>query len=74
MQVWRVPAVGGDAEQVTKLPIDVEGVLPFADGKRLLLTMAVYPDAKTVAETAKRDQALTKQEKKKNEKLDDSYK
>lgn len=59
-QVWRIAVDGGEATQVTSLPIDVEGVLPFPDGKRFLLLMAVYPDAATLDETAKRDDAKEK--------------
>jgi dipeptidyl aminopeptidase/acylaminoacyl peptidase len=59
-QVWRIAVDGGEATQVTTLPIDVEGVLPFPDGKRLLLIMAVFPDAPSLDETAKRDEAREK--------------
>ncbi|HEY0254605.1 MAG TPA: S9 family peptidase, partial [Kofleriaceae bacterium] len=54
-QVWRIAPAGGEAEQVTKLPVDINGFRIFPDGKRLVLTADVYPDAKTFAETAKRD-------------------
>jgi len=54
MQVWQVAAAGGEARQLTKLPVDVSNLAVFPDGKRLLLTMDVYLDA-TLAETAKRD-------------------
>src|SRR5690349_14724948 len=32
-QVWRISPAGGEAEQVTKLPIDVDGFKIFPDGK-----------------------------------------
>jgi dipeptidyl aminopeptidase/acylaminoacyl peptidase len=57
-QVWKIAIDGGEAVQLTKLPVDVDNVLPFPDGKRLLLTMEVFPDAakgKELEETAKRD-------------------
>lgn len=54
-QVWRISPAGGEAEQVTKLPIDLNGFHLFPDGKRLAIAADVYPDAKTLAETAKRD-------------------
>ena len=59
-QVWRVALTGGDVSQVTQLPVDVGGVAPFPDGKRLLLMLEVYPDAATLEETAKRDEAKAK--------------
>jgi dipeptidyl aminopeptidase/acylaminoacyl peptidase len=59
-QVWRTSPAGGDVSQVTKLPVDVGGVIPFPDGKRLLLLLEVYPDATALEETAKRDEAKTK--------------
>ncbi|MFO0738221.1 MAG: S9 family peptidase [Labilithrix sp.] len=59
-QVWRVPTTGGEAQKVTSLPVDVEGMLPFADGKRLALILDVYPDAATLDETHARDEARSK--------------
>jgi dipeptidyl aminopeptidase/acylaminoacyl peptidase len=59
-QVWRIGLTGGDAVQITKLPVDVGGFVPFPDGKRLLLALEVYPDATTLEETAKRDEAAAK--------------
>ena len=56
-QVWRIAVDGGEATQVTTLPVDVGAVLPFPDGKRLLLAMDVYPDAATLDESAKRAHA-----------------
>ena len=54
-QVWKISPAGGEAEQVTKLPVDLNGFLIFPDGKHLALTADVWPDAKTLAETVKRD-------------------
>jgi dipeptidyl aminopeptidase/acylaminoacyl peptidase len=54
-QVWRISPYGGEAEQVTKLPIDVDGFKIFPDGKRLVLALDVWPDAKSLADSAKRD-------------------
>ena len=50
-QVWRIAPAGGEAEQVTKLPIDVNGFTLFPDGKRLVLAIDVWPDAKTLADS-----------------------
>ena len=51
-QVWRLSLDGGEAEQVTKLPLDVDALEVAPDGKSLLLGMAVFP-GKTPAETKK---------------------
>jgi dipeptidyl aminopeptidase/acylaminoacyl peptidase len=56
-QVWRIAVDGGEATQVTSLPVDVGAVQPFSDGKRLLIALDVYPDAPTLDESAKRAQA-----------------
>jgi dipeptidyl aminopeptidase/acylaminoacyl peptidase len=56
-QVWRIAVDGGEATQVTHLPTDVGAVLPLPDGKRLLVAMDVYPDAASVEESGKREQA-----------------
>ncbi|HEY6177367.1 MAG TPA: S9 family peptidase [Kofleriaceae bacterium] len=54
-QVWRIRPSGGEAEVVTKLPADVNGFKLFPDGKHLVVAIDVWPDAKSVAESAKRD-------------------
>jgi dipeptidyl aminopeptidase/acylaminoacyl peptidase len=59
-QVWRISPAGGEAEAVTKLPVDVNGFRVFPDGKRLLVAADVWPDARTPAESAKRDEAKAK--------------
>ncbi len=58
-QIWRIDPRGGEAQQVTKLPVDVGGYKLFADA-RILVALEVYPDAKTLAETVKRDEAKAK--------------
>ena len=59
-QVHRLALDGGEPAQVTSLPLDVDFAIPFPDGKRLLIGMSVYPDAATLEETAKRDEAKAK--------------
>ncbi len=59
-QVWRVPVGGGEAEQVTKLPLDVNGFVPVPGGDRLILAMDVWPDAKSLDDTVKRDEEQAK--------------
>lgn len=55
-QVWRLDLAGGDPVPATKLPLDVDGFAVFPDGRRLCVSMSVYPDAAGLAETARRDQ------------------
>ncbi len=54
-QVWRIRPAGGEAEPVTKLATDVGGFALFPDGKRLVLAIDVWPTAKTIAASLKRD-------------------
>lgn len=56
-QVWLIDPAGGEAEQVTDLPLDVEAMEIAHQIKSLALAMSVYPDA-TPAETAARDAEL----------------
>src|SRR5262245_27920055 len=59
-QVWRIRPTGGEAEQVTKLPSDINGFKVFPDGKRLIIAVDVWPDAKSIAESVKRDEERAK--------------
>lgn len=43
-QVWRIAPSGGEAEQVTDLPLDVANLVPSPDGSRLAFTLDVFPD------------------------------
>jgi dipeptidyl aminopeptidase/acylaminoacyl peptidase len=53
-QVWRLPAQGGEAEQVTTLPLDVGSFLLAPDGARIAVSMEVYPDCEDVQCSADR--------------------
>ncbi|HKI03056.1 MAG TPA: S9 family peptidase [Thermoanaerobaculia bacterium] len=53
-QVWRLPAAGGDAVQVTKLPLDVSSLTLSPDGSRLAFSLEVFADCPTVACTRER--------------------
>ena len=53
-QVWRAPAAGGAAVQVTRLPLDVGAFRPSPDGRRLVVSMAVFPDGDDPAATKAR--------------------
>ena len=59
-QIWRIDPRGGEAEQVTKLPVDVGGYKLFPNGGRVLVALEVYPDGKTLKETVARDEAKAK--------------
>ncbi len=52
-QVWRIPVDGGEAEQVTKQPLDVGAFLLSPDGKTLVIAMDVFP-GDTIEGTKKR--------------------
>jgi dipeptidyl aminopeptidase/acylaminoacyl peptidase len=57
-QVWRIALDGGDAIQVTNLPMDVGTFRLTADGDRLVVSLQVYLDCEDLACTASRDKAL----------------
>jgi len=59
-QVWRIHPNGGEAEQVTKLPLDINGFKLVPGSESLVLAIDVYPGAKTLADTAKRDDERAK--------------
>ena len=61
-QVWRLDAGMGEAHQVTDLPLDVNNFLIAPDGKRLALSLDVFPDCADIACTKKRldDRAANK--------------
>jgi dipeptidyl aminopeptidase/acylaminoacyl peptidase len=52
-QVWRLPLRGGEAQQVTTLPLDVGSFVLSPDGMRLALAMEVFPGS-SPADTKKR--------------------
>jgi dipeptidyl aminopeptidase/acylaminoacyl peptidase len=51
-QVFRVPVDGGEPEQTTRLPLDVDALEVVPGGQRLVLSMAVFP-GKSPEETQK---------------------
>lgn len=55
-QVWRLPleAGGGEARAVTQLPLDVGSFVLAPDGRRLAVSLDVFPDAATPEETKRR--------------------
>jgi dipeptidyl aminopeptidase/acylaminoacyl peptidase len=61
-QVWRVAAAGGEAEQVTKLPIDIGTFVLSPDGSRLAASLEVFVDCDTVECTSARVAANQKKQ------------
>jgi len=56
-QVWRIALNGGEAIQVTKLPVDIGTFRVTADGDRLVVSLQAYLDCEDLACTAARDTA-----------------
>ena len=53
-QVWRLSLDGGEAQPVTQLPLDIGSFMVSPDGRRLAITLEVFPDLATLAESKKR--------------------
>jgi dipeptidyl aminopeptidase/acylaminoacyl peptidase len=60
-QVWKIPANGGEAMQVTSLPLDIGSFLVSPDGNLLLVSAEVFP-GKSLAESAKQVDATAKKQ------------
>ncbi|MEI9989120.1 MAG: S9 family peptidase [Rhizomicrobium sp.] len=60
VQVWRVPAGGAEARQVTDLPLDVAFYRIAPDGHTLVLAINVHPDCDTLACSKAKDDAKAK--------------
>ena len=54
-QVWRIKVDGGEAEQVTRLPLDVGGLVVSPAGEKLAVTMEVFPGMSPEATAGKLD-------------------
>jgi dipeptidyl aminopeptidase/acylaminoacyl peptidase len=57
-QVWRIDVTGGEASQVTRLPLDVGTFRLAADGSKLVVSMNVYMDCADLECTRARDEAI----------------
>ncbi len=53
-QVWKIAVAGGEAQAVTKLPLDVANLKLAPDGRQLAVTMEVFPDCETLECTVER--------------------
>jgi dipeptidyl aminopeptidase/acylaminoacyl peptidase len=59
-QVWRLDARGAEAEQVTRLALDVGAFRLSPDGRKVAVALEVFADCKDLACTAKRLEAKEK--------------
>jgi len=53
-QVWRIALDGGEAEQITREPLDIGNLVVSPDGQQIAYTMEVFPDCRTVQGTKDR--------------------
>nr|XP_061804844.1 dipeptidyl-peptidase 5-like [Nerophis lumbriciformis] len=53
-QIWQLKLGGGEARQITDLPVDVDNLVLSPDGRRLAFTAAVAAGCKDLACTAER--------------------
>lgn len=60
VQIWRVPAGGAEAKQVTNLPLDVAFYRLAPDGRTIIAAINVFPDCDTLACSKARQEAKTK--------------
>ncbi len=60
VQLWRVPAGGAEAKQVTNLPLDVAFYRLAPDGRTIVAAINVYPDCDTLACSKAKQEAKAK--------------
>ena len=58
--MWRLPLEGGEAAQVTKLPVDVDAFMLTPDGQTIVFAADVFVDCDTLECTAKRNEEASK--------------
>lgn len=56
-QVWWIPTSGGEARQVTDLPLSVGSMAVSPDGTHLAVSLEVFPDCRDIACTVERLEA-----------------
>lgn len=59
-QLWRLSLIGGEAMQVTSLPLDISAFVLSPTGDRVAVALEVFPDAKTLEDTKARLDAQEK--------------
>lgn len=59
-QVWRIQIDGGEAQQVTNLPLDVGNLVVSPDGRYIAYTADVFPDYNAASTKAKLDEIKQK--------------
>ena len=47
-QIWQLPLTGGEAQQVSALPLDINGFQMSNDGKRFAIELTVMPGCETL--------------------------
>lgn len=63
-QVWRLDLNGGEAEQITRLPVDVDTFKLSPNGAKLAVTLEVFPDCAALSCTSERLAARGKSQEK----------
>ena len=53
-QVWHIGMAGGEAQQVTDLPLSIGGMVLSPDGSRMAVNMEVFPDCPDLSCTTER--------------------
>ena len=61
-QIWKTDMVGEVATQVTRLPLDVGSFKVSPDGRRIIVSLSVFPDCPTLECTLARTAAETKKQ------------
>ena len=54
MQIWKAPVDGGEAVQITSLPLDVGSFVVSPDDRLLAVSLEVFPDCDAIDCTVKR--------------------
>ncbi len=60
-QVWRISTMGGEAQQVTDLPLDIGSMAVSPDGARLAVSVEVFPDCPDLSCTVTRLEERSRQ-------------
>ncbi len=58
-QIWTIQVDGGEAQQLTKFPLDVDNLRWSPTGKHIAFSAEVYPDAEDLEMTAERAKERT---------------